>query len=419
MKKNTIAAVFSLVALGACDNGENFENKLFFDVSSPKYELRVATDEGVEQMTARFSVGMALPLENDLQIEFVESPELLGTFREAYYLPEAELLPEGHCDVSALNATIKAGTISTGSVSLDFVKLGVDDIDYDKTYVLPVTLKADGIELLDRSKTMYFVVKEGSLVNVAANLSSNYAYPDWENFDEVADMQTFTLEALVCGQNFKANAEINTLMGIEDNFLLRFGDAGLAQNQLQIAFAAYDEEEKRYRGNMTSPILQVKPDQWYHIAVTFDGSAGSDEGAEIKVWFDGKLKISGKCLGQGTGKNIPINSINFKVAHSDEMDGKPRCFWIGYSYDDKRPFNGLIAEVRVWNKVLTEEELNAPAHFYKLYPDAQTGRFPEELLAYWKFDDGEGDAVKDRSSYGHDLKGKHDFLWYSVELPQK
>lgn len=419
MKKNIIAASFSLIALTSClENGE-FENKLFYDAVSTKYEVRVATDEKVEQMTVNFSVGMAMPLENDLHVKFVESPELLDTFREAYYLPDTELLPEGHCDIEALSATIKAGAVSSGKIALDFTNLGVDELDYDKTYVLPVTLKADGVELLDRSKTMYFVVKEASLVNVAANLSANYAYPEWGEFDEVADMSAFTFEALICPQNFTANAEINTLMGIEDNFLLRYGDAGLDPNQLQVAFAIYDSENKRFRNNYSSPILQVKADRWYHVAVTFDGTAGSAEGADLKVYYDGKLKIAEKCVGTGDDGTVAINSRNFKVAHSNEMDGKPRCFWIGYSYDDKRPFNGLISEVRVWKKALTEEEINAPSHFYKLYPDPETGEFPAELVAYWKFDDAEGDTAKDYSIYGNDLKGKQDFLWYSVELPQK
>ncbi|MDE7127008.1 MAG: LamG domain-containing protein, partial [Bacteroidales bacterium] len=105
------------------------------------------------------------------------------------------------------------------------------------------------------------------------------------------------------------------------------------------------------------------------------------------------------------------------VEHSEEDNNKPRCFWIGYSYNNDRSFNGFISEVRMWKKVLTEEEINAPAHFYKLYPDEETGNFPEELVAYWKFDDKKGKIVKDYSIYGNDLTGNQNFIWYPVNLP--
>lgn len=77
-----------------------------------------------------------------------------------------------------------------------------------------------------------------------------------------------------------------------------------------------------------------------------------------------------------------------------------------------------MSEVRVWKKVLTEEELNAPNHFYKLYPDSETGMFDENLVAYWKFNEGKGAKVKDWSRYGNDLTADHDIAWYSVSLPQ-
>ena len=97
------------------------------------------------------------------------------------------------------------------------------------------------------------------------------------------------------------------------------------------------------------------------------------------------------------------------------MDGKPRCFWIGYSYDSNRCLDGMIAEARVWNRVLSIEEINKPNHFYKVY----ASEIDESLLAYWKFDEGTGKTVRDYSLYGHDLTADHDFVWYPVELPVK
>ena len=73
----------------------------------------------------------------------------------------------------------------------------------------------------------------------------------------------------------------------------------------------------------------------------------------------------------------------------------------------------MIAEARLWNKVLSAEEINAPNHFYKLYPSDINA----SLLAYWKFDDAAGKAVKDYSIYANNLSSDHDILWRPVSLP--
>ena len=111
-------------------------------------------------------------------------------------------------------------------------------------------------------------------------------------------------------------------------------------NQIQVASSR----------NLTNSDLKLDAGRWYHVAVTF-------ESGNVKVYLDGAEKCSG---------NVGTSSVNFGVAHSDESDGKPRCFWIGYSYASDRYFDGQISEVRIWNKALTPEEINAPDHFYQV-----------------------------------------------------
>lgn len=419
---NKYKAIFSAFVLGfvflsSCNNeGTSFDNQMFIDGDTYKNEVRVATDENMSEMTKTMTVSIAQPLDYDIEISVVKSPELLDTYRKAYYDENAELLPEKYCDISSVKSVIKSGFVSSSEMEFKFVNLN-DGLDYTKTYVLPVSIVSDKISALPRAKTMYFVIKEAALVNDAAYLASNCAWPEWGSFNEVKDMTHFTLEALVQGLAFDNESSIHTIMGIEDCFLLRVGDAGLATNQLQVAYAAKDDEDKTYRGSITSSNLQLEKGKWYHIAVTFDGGEDKADGAKIKVYFDGKLRAEGNCKAETGDNSFAIKSVNFMVNHSDEMDGKPRCFWIGYSYNSERWFDGLMSEVRVWKKVLSEEELNAPNHFYKLYPDSSTGQFDESLVAYWKFNEGKGAIIKDWSIYGNDLTVDHDPAWYSVSLP--
>ena len=73
--------------------------------------------------------------------------------------------------------------------------------------------------------------------------------------------------------------------------------------------------------------------------------------------------------------------------------------------------------MRVWNRALTEEEINAPNHFYKI--DTDDPAQMEGLVAYWKFNEGTGNVIKDHSGYGNDLSTASSVVWKNVSLPEK
>lgn len=262
------------------------------------------------------------------------------------------------------------------------------DLDTELVYVLPVTVSGN-IPILDSRSTVYYVFKGAALINVVANIKENNAYVDWKNATDFRAMTTFTAEALVYPYSF--DHMISTLMGIEGKFLLRYGDAGIDHNQLQIATSA---------GNYTSEDLKLPTNTWTHIAFTYDANTNF-----IQVYYNGKKVFS---------TNIaPIGPVDWGVAHSDESNGKPRCFWIGYSYDNDRYLDANISECRIWNRVLTSEEINSKNHFYYVEPTSQG------LIAYWKFDEGGGTNIKDYSINGNDATASNTLTWNKVELPIK
>lgn len=412
MKRTGIFIFAATLALVGCSKQDgSFENKMFIKADSYRSEVRVATDEGVKTLKRNLSVAIAQPLENDIDVKVVKSPELLETYRKAWYEPTAELLPDENCNLEGLSTVLRGGDVASKDIELTFT--GLDKLDYSKVYVLPVTIVSDGVAVLERAKTMYYVVKEASLVNYVADLKSNRSWPVWDNWDKVKNLEAFTMEALINCHAFNNESKILTVMGVEDHFLVRIGDVTIPANQIQIACAYKDVEGgSTLRADLTDPSLQLKVDRWYHLAVTFNKGY-------IQVYLDGRLRAEKDLTNIGTvvrdGVQIPIEFkvVDFSAPHSDESDGKPRCFWIGYSYDSKRCLDGMIAEARLWNKVLSAEEINAPNHFYKLYPSDINA----SLLAYWKFDDAAGKAVKDYSIYGNNLSSDHDILWRPVSLP--
>lgn len=196
-----------------------------------------------------------------------------------------------------------------------------------------------GIDVLPSALQCFIYIFKGCrAINVVAGIAENRHGPTGRMPRPLTNMRTFTLEALINGNAFKN--QISTIMGIEGKFLVRIGDSGVDPNQIQVASSR----------NLTNSDLKLDAGRWYHVAVTF-------ESGNVKVYLDGAEKCSG---------NVGTSSVNFGVAHSDESDGKPRCFWIGYSYASDRYFDGQISEVRIWNKALTPEEINAPDHFYQV-----------------------------------------------------
>ena len=413
MKMNITSRILAVAAVAAgmmsCQNDEahDFENKVFINATSFATKLNVATDENVDQMSAQIVFGMADVEQTDVEVTIAPMLDQahLDKYRLAYYDESAELLDQKYFSLEQDKAVITKGSIKSNPIGVSFKNL--KSLDFKTQYVLPVSIvSTSGPAVLESARTIFFVVKEASLINVVADITNNCLWPEWGEFDEVADMETFTLEALVKPSAF-TNKEIHTIMGVEDHFLIRVGDNLIPKNQLQVATCRYDEVGNTwYRANITNASMKLNPDQWYHIAVSFDKGM-------TRVYLNGKEKGS-KNFAEG---DVQLSKVNFKVPHSDESDGKPRCFWIGYSYDDKRPFLGSIAEVRLWNRVLTAEEINAEGHFYKINLKDEPAK--EGLVAYWKFNEGKENAVKDYSGFGNDLEAKSSLVWREVELPAK
>ncbi len=402
----------------------HFDNKVFISGRSFVDDVYIKRDnlEITREAECDITVAVAQPLQRDITVTLAEAPELLDRYRMFYDDAAAQLLPaDGGFYTPQASVTIKAGAVESEPLSFDFKNLDRLPIESRERYVLPMRIvSAEGLDVLESARTVYFIFSKASLINVVADMQNNLAYPEWtEQTEQVKDMETFTLEALIYANSFKRN--ISTIMGIEDVFMIRLGDDGRPTNQLQVAFAKKVSKETTSPARNKIPAesdsrFDLKPFVWHHIAVTFDhGTVG--------VYIDGKLKESSKATVAATdGTPVTIDRVDFAIPHSDETDGKPRCFWIGHSYRlatdgelfYERRFDGRMSEVRIWNRALTAQEIAADNHFYKVDPAS------EGLVAYWKFDDRvQGKTVRDYGVNGFHLKTQTDVNWVNVALPEE
>mgnify|MGYP002533448646 CR=1 FL=1 len=129
-------------------------------------------------------------------------------------------------------------------------------------------------------------------------------------------------------------------------------------------------------------------------------------GERLKI-TDGVVYINGEVALDKSGNSF--SAINLGQPKNDAQ-GKAHYFNIGYSYASGRELHGEICECRIWNVVRTQEEI--ASHVYEVDPAS------EGLVAYWKFDEGTGDTIRDQTGNGNNGTADSPLKWTEVSLPE-
>lgn len=173
---------------------------------------------------------------------------------------------------------------------------------------------------------------------------------------------------------------VNTIIGLEGIFLVRSGDNTENYKQWEVVWNNTDGAENKFRSTENLP-----GGEWAHIAITADAASNT-----ITLYQNGKSV----CTGQ-----IPSSAADIDFTRTIDGWAQGQSLCLGRSSDNGRDFNGEMAEVRIWNRALSADEINGAGHFYSVSADA------EGLVAYWKMNEGEGDTFYDSTSNGNDIKG--------------
>ena len=371
--------VAAALLMTACqDNDEaDFKSKAFIDGKTFTSETII---KGETTLVKSLTISTPRPAEKELNATFSVAANLVETYNQAYYA-QAVMLPDTCYKVLQADVKVNRGSVTSNEAQFQFFKLA--GLDRAITYVLPVTVDCRDMEMLRSAKNYYFVFRAGALINVVADMSKNYLTVKWKTPDLVTNMRQITMEALIYPREF--GKLISTVMGIEGNFLMRIGDAGFPDNQIQIATGS---------GNFPDADSNkgLQTNRWQHVAMTYDADK-----EEVKVYVDGRLQSRG---------TLRCGSVTIKG------NGTDRDFLIGKSYDDTRWFEGNMSEVRVWNVVRTQEEI--AASFYSVDPKSKG------LVGYWKMDDNTSpNIVKDATGNGNDATANNPLSWHNVSLPEK
>ena len=230
-----------------------------------------------------------------------------------------------------------------------------------------------------------------TFIDYAVQMSQARLYPNWYTdrvYPSGGANITFPIknsegsaEVLIYPSGFEYGIE--TVMGIEGNLLLRFGNT---------MSSSAPDIDKLYLVTGDQSWMEVdhkfETGKWYHIALTWKNGV-------VKVYVNAK-----ECLSvSGVG-------VDVERKWSYEEDGKERCWWWGYSYESARSFRGRMAEFRLWKTAITPEILHEKDHYCNL----NVNKYKDQIYGYWKVTSGTDPFLKNtavNSAYSqHSLWGE-------------
>jgi len=366
--------VLATVFLAGCKQGPEYNDVVYITGTETQPTTSFTIDGTSSSMG--LTVTSTAKLDEDAKVTMKVDSLLLGAYNKKYNR-NYKMLPKGSYELINPEVTIKSGQNMSSQAKLNI--LSTEDLKEGVTYCVPITItSADGLNVLEPSRTDYIVIDRVTY-SKAVNLAGSYYFsiPSFETSSDVSALSAVTMECKVYVNSFcDYNPYISSIMGIEENFLLRFGDVSCDKNQLQLAGGNIGSG----RYPMTST-AHFATGQWYHIAVVYNGST-------VTLYINGKVDT----YATTGGGNVSFND--------SYMDG----FHIGRS-ERGRYINGYISEARVWKKALSANELQANVCYVDPTSDG--------LIAYWRFNGTDQDnlTVKDLTGHGHDAIASGTIQW--------
>ena len=374
--KHLLAATLLLLVLSCQPSFETFPSKVYIDAQQKT--TKILLDGTLSEVVKTLQSAIPQPEAEPVTITYSVDESQVG-FYNLFYYSEAQMLPKENYSFDSMNATIQVGSVKSSETNITFS--GLDKLDNENLYVLPVSIASSSVDVLPSARTMYYVFQGAALINIVTNMRENFFKLNLTNPGVLNGITTLTAEILLKPDDFKTEeAGISSVFGIEGQFLIRIGDSGIPNTQIQLA---------TNNGNVTDAAWSLSIGKWQHIAFTFDSATGAAD-----IYIDGVHKGS-------TQTSNYRSAVNWGVED----------FHIGKSYNNNRYFDGDFSEIRIWNRILSSEEINAKNHFYLVDPES------DGLVGYWKANEGVGAAWTDKTG-NNDAKAANTVIWHSVSLPE-
>ena len=440
MKRYLITFFVLLGALTACErydaDDHKFGNVVYLNVSQTSPVQLATFSNNRETYDCTLQAALTYPAAQDVQVSLAVDPSLVAAYN-ARYGTAWPMLDAKYYTLSSETATIAAGRTVSDVVTLQLRGLmgeGEEQtgaLPLDETFLVPVHISGASMDVLRGSDVAWYVVKRSSAITVAAQLGEG----NWINFPTLDKYGTnssawngltaMTYEALIYIDQFATTdaeglpVNISSVLGVEQYLLLRIGDTNFERQQLQFDGSGSGSQFGKFPGKDATKNLEAG--RWYHVACTYDQAART-----VRIYVDGQLQSEESGVGIATQSednriNLAMRALYDYYLNNPTEENEKKYggfvdayqFFIGKSYDEKRPLNGKIAEARVWSVARTPEQIWENMYNVENPADDPT------LLGYWKFNEGAGNTVRDYSMYGYDGVAESDITWPAgIEIPK-
>ena len=209
MKYNKCLLVLSALAavvFTGCKNEDvekhRFDNKFYITSAILSDDLLIKSD--TPGYTKTIESRLAKPAGQQVAVTIEADPSQVAAYNMIYG-DNAVALPAECYELSSNQIDIAAGQVSGDAIEIVFKD--INPLDGSRRYVLPVTVTScNGVDLLDSRSTVYFVARQGAMINVVANIA-------WMNFPVswsadakplVSGMKQVTIEALLRSADWTA-----------------------------------------------------------------------------------------------------------------------------------------------------------------------------------------------------------------------
>lgn len=343
----------------SCQNGIETTDAVYFTGTESNNVVSMYVDGPTSYPVSVTSSALAT---SDFDVNVAVDPTALDAYNQQNN-SKYVILPEGSYKLSADHMTIKANSNTSLPISVQLLSL--DNFEEGVTYCLPLSLQStsNGMGILPTSKNMFVIMKPYT-ISQGWNLAGSGAFymPTIKDNAKMKNLIPYTMEC-----RFKLNSYgwgIASVIGHESWMCqLRFG------NGVDVPTTTMQAFSKDVACTLDYKFMLNK---WYHIAMT-------DNGSEATIYINGE-KVQTFTTGTSSSPN-------------DCTD-----MYIGNIVGGGRPFDGIITEVRLWDRVLSPLEIKNN----ECYVDPNT----EGLMGYWRMNEIEnGTTVKDLSPNHFDAVG--------------
>ncbi len=191
-----------------------------------------------------------------------------------------------------------------------------------------------------------------------------------------------------CGEADGSNLDMNYFMGLKGGILVAdFEDTASGLNHAVC-------------GSTT-----ITTDSWHHVAATYDGT-------QWQLYVDGLAETLGTGCTSCTMSGCPGGTCNVApgaTPRSDSIQHFGVAAAMNSSGTAQGAFSGMIDETRVWNRALSQTEIQT-----NMNEELLSG---SGLIGHWSFNEGTGSAANDSTTPSENGTLTNGPLWENTNLP--